>query len=114
MDKLKQMLLYLLVLAVAFFVIPLFVSNTGAFMIVLLALFPALCLGVSIIYGSKYGFDIIYIILVAVLFAITIFLYYNTSAWVYIVAYFGITLLGDAIGALIKLRKDKNKKDVSN
>lgn len=112
MIKLKQMLIYLIILALAFFAIPLFVHDTGAFMILLLIMFPALCLGVSIIHGTKCGFDIIYSLLVAILFAITIFIYYNISAWVYIVAYFGIAILGDAIGGLIKIRIEKKNKDV--
>lgn len=78
-------------------------------MLLLLAIFPVLCLGLSVIYGAKYGFDILYVILVPLIFAITIFIYYNITAWVYIVAYLGITILGTAIGGLIKLKDEKRK-----
>lgn len=109
MKKLKQMLPYILIYIIAFFLVPLVITNKGAFMLVLLAIFPVLCIGLSIMYGAKYGFDILYVVLVPLIFAITIFIYYNITVWVYIVAYLGITILGNAIGGLIRLKDVKRK-----
>mgnify|MGYP003303193005 CR=1 FL=1 len=73
MKKLKQMLPYILIYIIAFFLVPLVITNQGAFMLVLLAIFPVLCIGLSIMYGAKYGFDLLYVILVPLIFAITVF-----------------------------------------
>lgn len=55
-------------------------------------------------YGIRNGFNFWYILIVAIMFAPSIFIFYNSSAWVYVVGYAVIALLGNLIA--LPLRKD--------
>ena len=48
----------------------------------------------------RQGFDFILPILAIVLFAPTIFIFYNSSAWIYIVIYAVIAFIGNGIGRI--------------
>jgi uncharacterized membrane protein len=98
MDKFKKMFWYLLICAAAFYVLPLLGKDTGSFMLILLMLIPLICFIASLFYGVKNGFNFIFSLIVGVLFIPTIFLYYNSSAWVYILAYTVISMVGNLIG----------------
>ncbi len=98
MEKFKKMFLYLLICAAAFYVLPLLGKDTGSFMLILLMLIPLICFIASLFYGVKNGFNFIFSLIVGVLFIPTIFLYYNSSAWVYILAYTVISMVGNLIG----------------
>ncbi|MGI6705887.1 MAG: hypothetical protein ACOX6S_06375 [Clostridia bacterium] len=102
MVRLKQMLAYLLVTAAAFYLLPLFGSDTGSFMFILLIAIPLISFIAALLYGRRWGFDFSYWIIVAVLFVPTIFIYYNSSAWIYIVVYGVIALIGTAVGSLVR------------
>ena len=54
-------------------------------------------------YGIRNGFDFWYAFIVAILFIPSIFIFYNSSAWIYVVVYAGIALLGNFIA--LPLRK---------
>ncbi len=107
MQKVKKMIPYLGVLLIDFYLLPLCMYDTGTAMILLLAALPLICLVCSIIYGIKQGFCWIYPIAVAAVFTPTIWIYYNPSAWVYIVAYAGIALIGNLIGMIFFKQKEK-------
>lgn len=98
MENFKKMLSYLLVLAIAFYALPLIGKDTGSFMLILLAVIPVICFIVSLIYGIKNSFSLAFPVITSVLFIPTIFIYYNSSAWVYIIGYAGIALTGNLIG----------------
>ena len=102
MDKVKNMLPYLIVCVIAFYVLPLLGKDTGSFMLILLAAIPLICVIVSLIYGMKHGFNLIFPAIIGALFIPTIFIYYNSTAWVYIIGYAGISLVGDLVGHLVK------------
>ena len=87
------MVLYLLLL-IDFYIIPLFIKDTGSAMTLILVLIPLICLIISIYYGIRNGLDFSYILSVAVIFAPSIFIFYNSSAWVYAVVYAAIALVG--------------------
>jgi FtsH-binding integral membrane protein len=101
MNRIKQMLPYLIATIIAFYLLPLFGRDTGSFMIILLIAIPLLCFISALSYGYKRGFDIIYSVIVGLLFIPTIFIYYNSTALIYIFIYAVIALIGSIIGTLV-------------
>ncbi len=98
--KLKSMIPYLIVNIIAFYLLPIVIKDTGSAMAVMLLGIPLICLLTAIIYGIKNSFNFIYPLIVAILFAPTIFIFYNSTASVYIIGY-GITaLVGNFVGKL--------------
>lgn len=104
MEKLKKNTLFYLLLLIDFYTIPWFIRDTGSAMIVMLVILPLICLLISVFYGIRNGFDFWYILSVAIIYIPSIFIFYNASAWVYIVGYAVIALLGDLIGSPLSKR----------
>ncbi|MFQ8894698.1 MAG: hypothetical protein ACLR6Z_06710 [Dorea sp.] len=96
MDKLKEHG-FLPTVADRFLYRSLVYKNTGSAMIVMLVIIPLICLITSVFYGIRNGFNFWYILIVAIMFAPSIFIFYNSSAWVYVVGYAVIALLGNLI-----------------
>ena len=97
-DKLKQNIIFYLLLMLGFYLIPWLIRDMGgSAMMTLLVIIPLICLVTSIFYGIKNGFDIWYVLIVAILFAPSIFIFYDLSVWVYIVAYALVALVGNLI-----------------
>ncbi|WP_281714697.1 hypothetical protein [Allobaculum stercoricanis] len=67
-------------------------------MVVMLVILPMICLITSIFYGIRNGFDFWYILIVAIMFTPTLFIFYDSSAWVYIIGYAIVALIGVLIG----------------
>lgn len=103
MDKFKKNLIFYILLIIDFYVIPWFIKDTGSAMIVMLGMIPMVCFVTSMMYGIRNGFDFWYVFIVAILFISSIFIFYNSSAWIYVVVYAGIALLGNFIA--LPLRK---------
>ena len=97
MKKLKKNMVFYLILLIDFYIIPFLIKDTGSAMILMLVIIPLICLITSIFYGRRNGFDFWYILSVAIIFAPSIFIFYNSSAWVYVVGYAVIALLGNLI-----------------
>ena len=97
----SRMLPYLLINAATFYLAPLLIQDTGTAMVFLLVGIPAICLVTAILFGRRYSFHWLYPIGVALLFASTVFIFYNKSAWVYIISYGLIALAGNVICALL-------------
>ena len=97
MDKLKKNMVFYLLLLIDFYIVPWFIKDTGSAMIVMLVIIPLICLITSVFYGIRNGFNFWYILIVAIMFAPSIFIFYNSSAWVYVVGYAVIALLGNLI-----------------
>ena len=100
MNTIKKMLPYLIILVLVFYLTPLLIVDSGSGIYILLLINPLICFVVSILYGIKHSFHWLYAILVAILFVPTIFLYFNSSAWVYSIGYGIIALIANAIGML--------------
>ena len=98
--KLKSMIPYLIINAIAFYVLPVLITDTGSAMGMMLFILPLICLITSLMYGIKNSFNIVYPIIIVLLFAPTIFIHYNSSASVYIVVYGIIAMIGNFIGKL--------------
>ena len=103
MDKFKKNLIFHILLIIDFYVIPWFIKDTGSAMIVMLGMIPIVCFVTSMMYGIRNAFDFWYAFIVAILFIPSIFIFYNSSAWIYVVVYAGIALLGNFIA--LPLRK---------
>ena len=87
-------------LAVNFYVLPLLMKNTGTAMLMMLCVIPVITFACSVIYGAKHGFEPLLPLMAIVLFAPTILIYYNGSAWVYAPAYGVISLAGNGTGRI--------------
>ena len=91
---------YLLVNIAAFYFLPTVISDTGSAMAVMLIGIPAICFATAIVFGARHSFQWLYPVIVAVLFVPTVFIFYNSTAWVYSIAYGVIAAIGSFIGKL--------------
>ena len=103
--KLSALLPYAIALAIIYYVLPLLIKDTGIGMFMLLLVIPLLTLICAVIYGVRQGFDFLLPVTAIILFTPTIFIFYNVSAWVYIIAYAVIALIGNGIGRAFHKRK---------
>lgn len=103
--KLLALMPYTIALAVNFYVLPLIIRNTGAAMLMMLFVIPFLTFACTAIYGVRHGFDFLLPIIVIILFTPTIFIFYNMSAWVYIVVYAVIAFVGNGIGRAFYMKR---------
>lgn len=104
MEKLKKNMVFFLLLLIDFYIIPLVIKDTGSAMIVMLIVIPLICLIISVFYGIRNGFDFRYVLSVAIIFAPSIFIFYNSSAWVYVVGYGVIALIGNLLALPLRKR----------
>ena len=104
MAGLKKNIIFYILLFIDFYIIPRFIKDTGSAVIVMLMIIPLICLITSVFYGIRNGFDFWYILIAAIMFTPSIFMSYNSSAWV--VGYAVIALLGNLIA--LPLRKNKS------
>ena len=61
----------------------------------------------SFIMSKKYGFNILIVLLIAVLFIPTVLIYYNKTALIYAIIFFILAFIGGFIGDLFYKRKNK-------
>jgi len=97
-NKLAALLPYLGVLALDFYLLPFLIHDTGMGMLLLLGVMPLIAFIAAIICGLLNGFCLLLPIAAFILFLPTIFIYYNSSAWIYAVAYAVIVLIGNGLG----------------
>lgn len=102
MNTYKKMVPYILTAAASFYLLPLIGKSTGSFMIVLLIILPLICFVTSCVYGFKNGWNVIFPIVIGILFIFAIIIYFNITAWVYSVGYSMISAVGVFIGKAIK------------
>lgn len=103
----KSILIPAIILAAVYNLLPLGIADTGAAMMILLILLPIVTLIASGFVGVKHGFTWLWPVLAGVLFVPAIFLYMNSSAWVYAPGFAVLALIGMWIGNLIR-QGDKN------
>ena len=102
MKKIREMSVYLIVITLAFYVLPAFINDTGTGIFFLIILTPIICFVTSIIYGIRHSFNLIFLLLIMILFIPTIFIFYNESAAIYVLIYGIIATIGNLLGSLIK------------
>lgn len=98
----KKMLPFLIVVLLDFYLLPFLIKDTGSGMVILLFIIPVICLICSLIYGIKNTFKPIFPFVVTILFIPTIFIFFNSSAWIYIPINGLISFIGVYIGAQIQ------------
>lgn len=102
MKKIREMSVYLIVITLAFYVLPALINDTGTGIFFLIILTPIICFVTSIIYGIRHSFNLIFLLIIMALFIPTIFIFYNESAAVYVLIYGIIAAIGNLLGSLIK------------
>lgn len=102
MDKIKKNWINYFIILIAFYIVPMLIKDTGSGMFILLIVIPLITLITSLIYGLRNTVDFIYPLIVAILFIPTLFIYYNSSAWVYVIAYSMIALIGELLGKTLQ------------
>lgn len=102
MDKIKKNWIFYFIILIAFYLVPMLIKDTGSGMIILLVVIPLITFIASLMYGLKNTFDFFYPLLVAILFIPTLFIYYNTSAWIYIIVYSMIAVIGELLGKTLQ------------
>ncbi len=113
MNEFKKMTTYFLASAVSYYLFPLFGNSTGSFMVILLIIIPLTCFVISFIYGFKNGWNFFFSIIIGILFIPAIFIYFNSTAWVYIVGYLIISSAGVFVGKSFK-NKTYHKRILKN
>jgi hypothetical protein len=96
----KRIWLYLLFFVIDFYALPLFMKDTGSAMVMMLGIMPVICLVTSVLFGGKNGFCYWFPLLAGILFIPSVFIFYNSSAWIYAVSYGVIAFVGMLIGML--------------
>ena len=109
---LKRMIPYLGVMVVTFYLVPLLLlTSTGTAILLMIIILPFISFVCSVVYGYKNRFNLLYSVFVAALFVPTLWIYYNYTAWIYIVVYGIIALIGNAIGAYFgKIKNDHDSR----
>ena len=108
MKKYLQELIIILIQIGLFYLLPLFIKgNAVIFMILILLLGSfALTLIINIISNNKIKY--FYPLIATIIFIPSIFIYYNSSAWIHAIWYFIDCLFGEVIGTCIyKIRNSK-------
>lgn len=99
-QNLKNIMPYLLILAIDFYLLPVLIRNTGLAMLLMLCIIPFIAFITAIIVGIRQGFNLWLTIAATILFIPTIFIHYNISAWVYAPVYGMIVLFGNLLGRM--------------
>ena len=93
----KKLIPFLIVFLIIFYILPLIIKTS----FILLAISPILILITALIYGAKFGFNILLAVFCAVLFIPALFtggLIYG----IYLIAFFICSLLGNAVGLIFR------------
>ncbi len=104
-EKLVPMLPYAAFLAADFYLLPLLIRDTGSAMVLLLFLMPFAAFFCGVVWGLRRGFTPWLAAAAVLLFAPTILLYYNSTAWVYGPVYGLFVLAGCGLGGLLHKRR---------
>lgn len=102
MENLKKNWIYYFIILIGFYLVPILIKDTGSGMTILLIVIPLITLITSLMYGLRNTFDYVYPLIVAILFIPTLFIYYNTSAWIYIIVYSVIAVIGELVGKMLQ------------
>lgn len=102
MNNIKKMIPYLTILMLTFYMLPLLIKDTGTAMLILLIVMPIVSFTISLFYGIKEKFNVIFTIAAMLLFIPTVFIYYNSSAFIYVIIYGFISLVANFIGSKLK------------
>lgn len=103
--RLVPLIPYLIVLGIDFYLLPLLMKNTGGAMLLMLCVMPLAAFFTALFCGMRRGFCFLLVPAAMLLFLPTLFLYYNISAWVYVIFYGVAVLAGMALGRVLYGRR---------
>lgn len=101
----KKLIPYTIILIVVFYLIPIVTKvDTRVELIItlLIVLNPLACIGTGAIFGLKHGFKPYFLMLAALLFIPSIFIFYNSSALLYFILYMFLSAVGLGIGCALR------------
>ena len=102
MNRIKKLLPYLMVNVICFYLLTLLMKDTGSAMFILLFVIPVITFVNAIMCGRKNSFDLLYPLLVMVIFVPYVLINMNESATIYIFIYGAISLIGCFVGSRLK------------
>lgn len=104
----KSVWLFLLLTAIAFYGLPIWAAwysstgqSSGMEILLNFIALPTVCFILSILSGRKSGFNLIYPLIIGIIFMPSIFIFYNPTAWIFSIVYIVIALSGNAIGSAL-------------
>lgn len=100
--KFLKQLPYLIVLILTFYLLPTIIKDTGSAIFILIVFMPILCFINGLINGNFNSFSLLYPLAIAVLFFGSVYIFYNSTALIYVVTFALIGAIGNVIGALIR------------
>lgn len=101
MKEIKKSIPYLIVIIIAFYLLPNLIKDTGSGILMLLVVMPLTCLLTGFVFGRRNSFKWYFPVLVGILFIPSIFIYYNESALIYAPVYGVLSLVGVIIGWIL-------------
>lgn len=101
-DKNKSLMIHTAVLIVVFYLIPFLFRGSIATLFLINPLAVFIC---SLIYSKNYKFNLLTVIISAALFYPSIYIFYNESAWIYVLFYAVFSLVGNLTGCVIHQKK---------
>ena len=106
--QIRRLIPWGIITLLGYYILPPVISDTGSGMAVLLVAFPVMVVLCGLLEGAGKSFSPFYALFAAVAFVPAIFIYYNSSAWVYAPVYGVLALMGSVFGRLMPLsRKSK-------
>lgn len=104
-QKSIAMLSYLIVLALNYYALPFLITDTGMGIFMLLGVIPLISMVCAFICGVRQGFHWLFVLCGMALFIPSIWIFYNSSAWFYVVVYGIILLIGNTLGMLLHKKR---------
>ena len=102
---LKKLLVYTIILVVVFYLIPISTKLETPMELaftLMIVLNPIVCLGTAAVFGIKHGFKWYFLMLAPILFIPSLYIFYNDSAFLYIVIYIIFSAAGMGIGCILR------------
>ena len=104
----KHLLIYFCIALCLFYLLPWIGTAAGSslsfILVTLLLINPLFCLASGIIFSLTAGFSLYLPLLLGLSFLPSVFLFYNETALLYALLYFGLALLGICAGPLFRRR----------
>jgi hypothetical protein len=101
----KKLIAYITILSVVFYLIPITTKMETPMELaftLMIVLNPIACLGTGAVFGIKHGFKLYFLMLAPLLFIPSMYIFYNSSAFIYIVIYIVFSAAGIGIGCVLR------------
>lgn len=109
MSKFNKMIPYLIIYSISVYVLPLFGSSTGSYILILLFLLPTVSFVLSYLYAMNNKRNFLFSLFVGLIFIPSVYVYYNSSAYFYVGFYAVVSGVGNIIGSIVTAKKSKQK-----